>query len=140
MEVANNVTGHTIKEISAHSGNSKLIVTSKDSLKTAVFELRGAECEKCGSEEDLELYQVRTTKWGTITPADYVVKCEVCATKRADADAQYDRDDWFVPFGKWKDYRISECPTGYLDWLRKQDWLRDPLRKRINIHMQQIGL
>ena len=135
MEVVNNLTGYTIVNIRAHSGNSKLIVTSESALRREVFALRGERCEECGSQQDLEACQVRKATHGRINPEDFVVRCEVCKTRRLDPKGRLDRDDWYIPFGQWKDHRISECPTEYLNWLRKQDWLREPLRRRITKYL-----
>ena len=34
-------------------------------------------------------------------------------------------DEVTMPFGKYKDEPISECPINYLDWLIGQDWMED---------------
>lgn len=107
-------------------------------LEAEVFTLRGKRCETCHSEQDLRALQVRFPKRGGRSPSDFRVKCETCITRRLDANGRQDRDDWYIPFGKWKDYRISECPTGYLTWLSTQEWLREPLRKRIRKYLKQI--
>ena len=135
MEVANNLTGYTIINIRAHSGNSKLMVTLDSSLAAEVFALRGERCEACRSERDLRPIQVRFPKRGGRSALDCVVECETCITRRLDVKGRPDRDDWYIPFGRWKDHRISECPRKYLGWLRKQEWLREPLRRKITKYL-----
>jgi hypothetical protein len=34
-----------------------------------------------------------------------------------------------MPFGKYVGKRWSDIPIGYLDWLDRQDWLEDDLRR-----------
>jgi len=41
-----------------------------------------------------------------------------------------------IPFGKYKDRAISECPIEYLDWLIGQDWLRDDLKEDIQDYLE----
>jgi uncharacterized protein (DUF3820 family) len=36
-----------------------------------------------------------------------------------------------MPFGKFKDYPLAEIPDDYLEWLLSCEWLRDPLRSKV---------
>jgi len=36
-----------------------------------------------------------------------------------------------MPFGKHKGTLLGEVPRGYLQWLHKQDFLREPLKSRV---------
>lgn len=40
-----------------------------------------------------------------------------------------------MPFGKFKDRSLEECPLKYLDWLIGQAWLKDPTKEMIEAYL-----
>jgi Putative quorum-sensing-regulated virulence factor len=40
-----------------------------------------------------------------------------------------------MPFGKFKDTPLAEIPDDYLEWLLSCEWLRDPLRSKVEAEL-----
>ena len=44
-----------------------------------------------------------------------------------------------MPFGKHKGQSFDDIPSGYFDWLLKQEWLQPQLRREIEKYLEDDG-
>jgi uncharacterized protein (DUF3820 family) len=43
-----------------------------------------------------------------------------------------------MPFGKYKNKKLKELDTDYLRWLKKQDWVKMPLKKYVYAYYEHL--